>query len=414
MGILLSRFRKSKTTVEILEDIDKQIVNLEKYRVSNEALRAKVVFKVIFYSISSYFLILVGFYFYPVPDDIIFQVLQWMLIIMFPFLIYLMKKTCHWWFIRKTRQNEHQLKEFRDQRKEILENVMETETYKKAKEILEKFDPETKRKLEEERKKAEIAANAPPPATPGTELRRRNNANGDNSPPVKLMSTQQRMRFPPNTPLPPQGPLRQAPPPLPRPILRQNRSTVDKMMEFLVGDGPNNRYALICANCYAHNGMALREEFEYIDFICAYCRFFNKARKQKPGAPSLDLFASPAVTRHVPSIMTSQSSVEDTIPSTLTSNTCDDVKQQQQHEEVGGGDDVNKDDVSNTMTSSLDGGDDVTTATSGDQQSTTTTEVVESPEVKEETNADDDTSETEEEKKEETVESSDDVVATTT
>jgi endoplasmic reticulum junction formation protein lunapark len=35
-------------------------------------------------------------------------------------------------------------------------------------------------------------------------------------------------------------------------------------MEYLIGDGPQNRYALICAQCQSHNGMALREEFEYI------------------------------------------------------------------------------------------------------------------------------------------------------
>jgi len=35
-------------------------------------------------------------------------------------------------------------------------------------------------------------------------------------------------------------------------------------MEYLIGDGPQNRFALICAECQSHNGMALREEFEYI------------------------------------------------------------------------------------------------------------------------------------------------------
>ena len=35
------------------------------------------------------------------------------------------------------------------------------------------------------------------------------------------------------------------------------------MIEYLVGDGPNNRYALICHQCCSHNGMALKEEFEY-------------------------------------------------------------------------------------------------------------------------------------------------------
>ena len=78
-------------------------------------------------------------------------------------------------------------------------------------------------------------------------------------------------------------------PPLPRPILPRERGYLDKFVEFLVGflliqniqvlfkvvyipyfpkvgDGPPNRYALICRQCESHNGMALREEFEYIAF----------------------------------------------------------------------------------------------------------------------------------------------------
>lgn len=31
-------------------------------------------------------------------------------------------------------------------------------------------------------------------------------------------------------------------PPLARPILPQNRGTVDRVIEYLVGDGPQNRY----------------------------------------------------------------------------------------------------------------------------------------------------------------------------
>jgi hypothetical protein len=46
---------------------------------------------------------------------------------------------------------------------------------------------------------------------------------------------------------------------------------MDRLLEYLVGDGPQNRYALICVNCSSHNGMAMKEEFEYIskniDFI---------------------------------------------------------------------------------------------------------------------------------------------------
>ena len=55
-----------------------------------------------------------------------------------------------------------------------------------------------------------------------------------------------------------------------------------QVVEFLVGDGPNNRYALICRKCHSHNGMALRDEFEYLTFRCAYCYHLNSALKAKP------------------------------------------------------------------------------------------------------------------------------------
>jgi len=45
---------------------------------------------------------------------------------------------------------------------------METETYKKAKEILEKFDPETKRRLEEEKRLRETPTRIPSISSPDT------------------------------------------------------------------------------------------------------------------------------------------------------------------------------------------------------------------------------------------------------
>ena len=54
------------------------------------------------------------------------------------------------------------------------------------------------------------------------------------------------------------------PPKLVRPILPRERSAIDKVVEYLVGDGPQHRYALICRHCSSHNGMAFKEEFEYL------------------------------------------------------------------------------------------------------------------------------------------------------
>merc|ERR1712203_1331638 len=76
-------------------------------------------------------------------------------------------------------------------------------------------------------------------------------------------------------------------PPLPRPVLPRERGYMDRVVEYLVGDGPHNRYALICKQCQSHNGMALREEFEFIAYRCCYCYYWNPARKQRPVAPKL-------------------------------------------------------------------------------------------------------------------------------
>ena len=40
-------------------------------------------------------------------------------------------------------------------------------------------------------------------------------------------------------------------------------------------------YALICKSCFQHNGLALKEEFEYLEFKCAYCHLLNPARLVK-------------------------------------------------------------------------------------------------------------------------------------
>ena len=43
--------------------------------------------------------------------------------------------------------------------------------------------------------------------------------------------------------------------PLPRPILPRERGVLDRMMDVFVGDGPHQRYALICRQCGGHNGI---------------------------------------------------------------------------------------------------------------------------------------------------------------
>ncbi|KAJ2760119.1 hypothetical protein H4S06_001892 [Coemansia sp. BCRC 34490] len=56
-----------------------------------------------------------------------------------------------------------------------------------------------------------------------------------------------------------------------------SRPWLDKLVDQLVGDvgSEEDKYALICRHCYAHNGLVLEEEIEDIQYACPKCGCFN-------------------------------------------------------------------------------------------------------------------------------------------
>lgn len=192
-----------------------------------------------------------------------------------------------------------------------MEEVTETETYKKAKEILLKFAPDQLRMTPlspQSVTKVSPVPNVTPigynklqgisPAPSSGDLRRRIiprqpvNIMMQSATPINTGAMARSTPNPQHTPF--QSAMKPINSPfmgqrlLPRPILPQQRSYLDRLIDALVGDGPSNRYALICRHCESHNGMALKEEFEYFGFRCCYCNFWNPARKQKPFTPKIE------------------------------------------------------------------------------------------------------------------------------
>ncbi|XP_021564424.1 protein lunapark isoform X3 [Carlito syrichta] len=239
----------------------------------------------------------------------------------FPLIIWSIRTVLIFFFSKRTERNNEALDDLKSQKKKILEEVMEKETYKTAKLILERFDPDSKKAKEFEPPSAGAAVTA----RPGQEIRQRTAAQRNLSP----TPAGPNQGSPPQVPVSPGAPkdtsapggppertvtpalpsnvlpgylgspatsvpgmgLHPPGPPLARPILPRERGALDRIVEYLVGDGPQNRYALICQQCFSHNGMALKEEFEYIAFRCAYCFFLNPARKTRPQAPRLPEFS---------------------------------------------------------------------------------------------------------------------------
>ncbi|XP_032424064.1 endoplasmic reticulum junction formation protein lunapark-A [Xiphophorus hellerii] len=325
MGSAISRWRAKPSTVETLERLEKEIQTLEDYSEKYQKQLKKWAGGMLLYSCLLYLVTLVVVYLWYMPEQLMGRLVLTLLFLVFPALVWLLRKALVVIFSRRTERNNDKLEDLKEQKRKILEEVMETETYKNAKMILERFDPESKKKNELE--STPVGPQLTP--KPGQELRQRivtpnmslvapNPANGSaarpplasgpsypgrashsapGGPPERGLSAvaaqQSLMRRPmtPGTPVPGVG-MHPPGPPLVRSVLPRERGAMDRVIEYLVGDGPQNRYALICQQCLSHNGMALKEEFEYIAFRCAYCYFLNPARKTRPQAPRLPELAA--------------------------------------------------------------------------------------------------------------------------
>ncbi|XP_068233006.1 endoplasmic reticulum junction formation protein lunapark-A-like isoform X4 [Palaemon carinicauda] len=316
MGLILSRFRKKQSTKEVLEQIQKDVLDIQEYHIHTQQRQKRLIGSLVLYSIVLYLVAAVVFYFYYFPPTLQEQLLYATPFIVFPLVVYILKRLLTWYYRRKISKNEQKLKSLRERKTKILEQVMETETYKVAKEILETYAPDQLHRSQMHKSQAVITPapqRLPSPSSTHPDVRRRV---------VPPMSTPQTMAQPPR-PLGPQNLPHQTPvfpvrpsinsqsspprpgsglglepgvpgsegppgPPMPRPVLPRERGYLDRFVEYLVGDGPANRFALVCRQCESHNGMALKDEFPYLAFRCAYCFYWNPARKQRPFAPRLE------------------------------------------------------------------------------------------------------------------------------
>ena len=58
----------------------------------------------------------------------------------------------------------------------------------------------------------------------------------------------------------------------PYPIINQDEKGVfERIMDTLVGDGPNDRFAMICKECFGHNGGFCGLAFRRMLFDCFLC-----------------------------------------------------------------------------------------------------------------------------------------------
>ncbi|XP_015186222.1 PREDICTED: protein lunapark-B [Polistes dominula] len=322
MGIILSTFRRKKTTIEILEELDSKIKEIQEYGQNTEQRHKKIVGTLVIYSVTLYITTAFIFYFYFFPASLYDQLFYITPLLIFPILILLTKKMVSWYYKQKISQNQEKLIIMQREKTKILDEVTETETYKKAKEILLRFAPDQLKMTSApikllpqavEKLRQPNVTQVITSSSPGMEeLRKRTIGNSNQTLDVSSGTNAQILSVDAtptkNTPL--NSSLQsgsrmlnrtsmgnKSPEyTLARPILPHQRSVFDRLIDYLVGDGPSNRYALICRQCEYHNGMALKEEFEYLGFRCCYCNFWNPPKKQKPGVQKVEDLSNISLT----------------------------------------------------------------------------------------------------------------------
>lgn len=209
--------------------------------------------------------------------------------------IFLIRHAFLWYFERKVNKNSSQLHELRTEKKKILEQVQEKETYKVALEILNKFAerPQIVRPTVPETPRVTLPTAPAIGRTPDYQLRHRQMATPSQQQVVRSSAAAQiRSPMPQinrslmGSPMPMPQQMQQR---TPFPVIDQrDKGVMEKLVDYLIGDGPSNRFGMICSVCFGHNGMALQEDYEYTSFKCAFCGAFCPAKKQRPIGPRLE------------------------------------------------------------------------------------------------------------------------------
>ncbi|CAF3630971.1 unnamed protein product [Rotaria sp. Silwood1] len=311
---------KFRTTLsEELEDLHSELSHLQQTLLQTRLRQRQWTKWFAIYAILAYLIVNISYYTLFLSQDFVIQIYACAISIAFGILLYSIHWIIRWYFRMIIQTREEKLGLFKERKQELIEEVKNKETYAVAKNLLEKYGekltPEVRSPIMNGNNKVTrinlaavksipviiicIISHFPLVSIPKQhyqiELYPHPRASikptipNAEKPPIPVISPSPSSFENGNqlvqTPVR-EGPSRLAagvtPGKLPRAILPPQRTVWGAILDTIVGDGPSKRYALICKSCNSHNGMALEEEFEYLSFRCAYCNYFNGARKHKP------------------------------------------------------------------------------------------------------------------------------------
>ncbi|ALC42584.1 CG8735 [Drosophila busckii] len=311
MGFVLSKFRKEKSTTAVLEGLQLQIKQIETYMVNTQESKRRFVANFVGFTIGVYIIGFALWYFFYFPPTMQERIMYLVPLLLFPILIVFLRQMFTWYFQRKLNKLDSKLAQLKAKKSSILEQVMEKETYKVAVSLLERFgDKQQQQQSRQLASSAQLSTTARSmqsttslnrstssslqmqlPRTPqAAQLQQQRSVTPYSSVYRNMNNNLNRSLVTPNLATPAVRAGQELRRRTPFPVVDEaSRSALDRIVDFIVGDSPQNRLGMICKKCHRHNGMLPLEEYEYTTFYCAFCETLNPARKERPIAPRLAL-----------------------------------------------------------------------------------------------------------------------------
>ncbi|PBK63480.1 hypothetical protein ARMSODRAFT_963091 [Armillaria solidipes] len=173
-----------------------------------------------------------------------------------PIIILFIRRIVQIWYTRKGDAEEKTLQKLMKEQRTKVEEIKKKTNYYSTRELLQRYD-ENSPASSPLRQRIVVQ----PQGTPGTPTRPSNGGTGS----AVLNTPQNQAAVPISPPQPPLGPSR--------------KQWYDKLADAVLGDDDQARFALICEQCFAHNGLVKESVWEETQYVCPKCNHFNPSRR---------------------------------------------------------------------------------------------------------------------------------------
>jgi len=277
-------FWRQDTVEQVLEKLETRITTLEDKQKSSYYNQRKIISSLVYYAIIIEVVLVVWFYVHKKPPALIDKLLHASPLFLFPLLISILRYAISFYYSRRIVINEANLEKLRSQLKTKLEERKKATDFENTQKLLSKYEKMAQSKTPVESAKEPTtprSATNPPSTTP---TKREENTNTNPSTPIP--PAQQSTLLPPSSTLrhrPVQSNAQEQQQPEQKrsraSSLKKQPSWMDRLVDYLVGAGPQYGFALICEKCSAHNGLAPPSELGSIQFRCRACNHFNQFKQ---------------------------------------------------------------------------------------------------------------------------------------